>query len=181
MPVASIARPITPPSASISRTRCPFAVPPTAGLHGMCATVSFDSVHRPTRQPSRAAAYAASTPACPAPITMTSKRIRLLPDAEALEDVAQHVLAGPAADDFVETHSRRLQIDQQEFFRHVSRVSCVACRPERSAALVEQRDAASIRNPRRIPESVLADERARDRTAQRLVAHARHSADLATC
>ena len=44
MPVASIARPIKPPSASISRTRCPFAVPPIAGLHGMCATVSIDSV-----------------------------------------------------------------------------------------------------------------------------------------
>ena len=40
MPVASIASPISPPSASISRTRCPFAVPPTAGLQGMCATVA---------------------------------------------------------------------------------------------------------------------------------------------
>src|SRR5207249_10871529 len=35
IPVASIARTINPPSASISRTRCPFAVPPIAGLHGI--------------------------------------------------------------------------------------------------------------------------------------------------
>src|SRR5438034_4547920 len=70
-----MARPIRPPSASISRTRCPFAVPPTAGLHGIWATVSFDNVQSPTLHPSLAAAYAASTPACPAPMTMMSNRI----------------------------------------------------------------------------------------------------------
>src|SRR5258705_3704575 len=146
----------------------------------MCATVSFDSVHRPTRQPSRAAAYAASTPACPAPITMTSKRIRLLPDAEALEDVTQHVLAGPAADDFVEMHSRRLEIDQQEFFRHVRRVSCVARRLEGGTALFEQRDVASIRNRRRVPEPFLPGERACDRTPHRLEALTRPGVELST-
>jgi hypothetical protein len=73
--VASIARPIKPPSASISRTRCPFAVPPIAGLHGISATVSGDSVHNPTRHPSRAADHAASQPAWPAPITITSKSV----------------------------------------------------------------------------------------------------------
>ncbi len=73
MPVASIAVPIKPPSASISRTRWPFAVPPTAGLHGMCATVDSDSVQIATVRPSRAAAHAASAPAWPAPITITSK------------------------------------------------------------------------------------------------------------
>ena len=36
---------------------------PIAGLHGMWATVSADRVQRPTCAPSRAAAYAASTPA----------------------------------------------------------------------------------------------------------------------
>src|SRR5437773_11646471 len=40
----------------------------------MCATVSVDSVQIATRDPSRAAAYAASHPACPAPTTITSKR-----------------------------------------------------------------------------------------------------------
>src|SRR5438477_10838169 len=39
----------------------------------MCATVSGVSVQIATLQPSRAAAYAASHPACPAPITITSK------------------------------------------------------------------------------------------------------------
>src|SRR5471032_1802464 len=39
----------------------------------MCATVSFVSVHSPTCAPRRAAAYAASHPACPAPTTITSK------------------------------------------------------------------------------------------------------------
>src|SRR2546427_7389144 len=70
-----MARPINPPSASISRTRWPFAVPPIAGLHGMWATVSVVSVQSPTCAPSRAAAYAASHPACPAPITITSKEL----------------------------------------------------------------------------------------------------------
>ena len=72
MPVASMARPINPPSASISATRWPLAVPPMAGLQGMCATVSGDSVQMATLRPRRAAAYAASHPACPAPITITS-------------------------------------------------------------------------------------------------------------
>ena len=43
--------PHEPPSASISRTRWPFAVPPIAGLHGISATVSLESVHSPTRAP----------------------------------------------------------------------------------------------------------------------------------
>jgi hypothetical protein len=51
------------------------SVPPTAGLHGMCATVSRVSVQSPTLHPSFAAAHAASTPACPAPITITSNLV----------------------------------------------------------------------------------------------------------
>src|SRR5712691_11825394 len=79
MPVASMARPMSPPSASISRTRWPFAVPPIAGLHGMCATVSVERVQKPTCAPSRAAACAASQPAWPAPITMTSNERLTVP------------------------------------------------------------------------------------------------------
>src|SRR5437868_3236767 len=100
MPVASIARPINPPSASISRTRCPFAVPPTAGLHGMCATVSAESVHSPTCIPSLAAAYAASHPAWPAPITMTSNADVMrdsLADTEPREDVREQIVGRPRA------------------------------------------------------------------------------------
>ncbi len=40
MPVASIARPMAPPRASISRTICPLATPPMAGLQLIWPTVS---------------------------------------------------------------------------------------------------------------------------------------------
>src|SRR5437763_1666120 len=59
MPVASIACPMTPPRASISRTICPLATPPIAGLQLIWATVSQFVVSSPTRQPIRAAAHAA--------------------------------------------------------------------------------------------------------------------------
>src|SRR5258706_2509049 len=145
MPVAWTARPISPPSASISRTRCPFAVPPTAGLQGMCATVACDSVQRPTLQPSRAAACAASTPAWPAPITTTSNRIEpSFPYAEALEDVAQHVFARASADDFIEPEPGGLQIDQQKFFRYVLGIRRVPRGVKRRAALFEQRDVSGV-------------------------------------
>src|SRR5512145_1779584 len=112
-----------PPSASISRTRCPLAVPPMAGLHGMCATVSRDSVQSPTWQPIRAAAYAASTPAWPAPITMTSNRMshaHLFPDAERREDVMQHVVRGAYAHDFVESSACGLQVGEHELLGDVT-------------------------------------------------------------
>src|SRR6185295_10752335 len=106
MPVASIARPIKPPRASISRTRCPLAVPPTAGLHGMWATVSRVRVQIATLHPRRAAAYAASTPACPAPITITSNLFmpgaELFSDTEPLEDMREDIIGGATTDDFVE-------------------------------------------------------------------------------
>ena len=55
-----------------SRTRCPFPVPPMAGLQGMFPTASRFTVKHRVRQPSRALARAASIPAWPAPITATS-------------------------------------------------------------------------------------------------------------
>ena len=73
-PASSIARPICPPSASISRTRWPFARPPIAGLHDMRPTLSQSSVIIAVARPLRAAASAASIPACPAPTTTTSYR-----------------------------------------------------------------------------------------------------------
>jgi hypothetical protein len=72
MPVASMTRAISPPSASISLTRCPLATPPMAGLHDICATVSMLPVRTSVRAPRRAAARPASQPAWPAPITITS-------------------------------------------------------------------------------------------------------------
>jgi len=60
------------PNASISRTICPLATPPMAGLHDICAIVFMFIVTNSTFDPILAAATAASQPACPAPTTMTS-------------------------------------------------------------------------------------------------------------
>ena len=70
--VASVTSPICPPSASTSRTICPLAMPPTAGLQLIWAILFMSIVINTVRAPMRAAALAASHPACPAPITMTS-------------------------------------------------------------------------------------------------------------
>ena len=72
IPARSIARPMSPSSASISRTRCPLARPPIAGLHDISPIVARLCVRSAVRAPSRAAAAAASQPACPPPITTTS-------------------------------------------------------------------------------------------------------------
>src|SRR5690606_24738186 len=64
--------PDIPPRASISRTICPFATPPIAGLQDICAIVFIFMVHNNTLEPIVAAAFAASPPACPAPTTITS-------------------------------------------------------------------------------------------------------------
>ena len=39
---SSATLPISPPIASISLTRCPFPIPPIAGLHDICAIVSLE-------------------------------------------------------------------------------------------------------------------------------------------
>src|SRR6476659_414204 len=48
-------------------------MPPTAGLQDICPIRSRLMVTRAVSRPRRAAAEAASQPACPAPITITSK------------------------------------------------------------------------------------------------------------
>ena len=63
---------ISPPNASISLTRWPFEVPPILGLHGILARVSIFITNIAVFLPSLALASAASHPACPAPITITS-------------------------------------------------------------------------------------------------------------
>src|SRR5829696_6941364 len=73
MPARSIARPMTPSNASISRTRWPLPRPPMAGLHDISPIVSTRWVSSRVRAPSRAAAAAASQPAWPPPTTITSK------------------------------------------------------------------------------------------------------------
>ena len=70
--VASVTMPICPPRASISRTICPLAIPPTAGLQLICAILFMSIVTRQVLAPMLAAAVAASHPAWPAPTTITS-------------------------------------------------------------------------------------------------------------
>src|SRR4029079_11095782 len=109
--------------------------PPTAGLHGMCATVSGPSVQIATLQPRRAAAWAASTPAWPAPMTITSNfgkrtprdstyepvtsgnpgsRHRSFSDTEPLEDMREQIVGRVTADDLCERLLRRLQVRQHD-------------------------------------------------------------------
>ncbi len=71
-----MARAISPPSASISRTRWPLPGPPMLGLQGIWAMRSRFIVSRSVLAPILAAARAASQPACPAPTTITSYSIR---------------------------------------------------------------------------------------------------------
>ncbi len=65
--------PVIPPSASISRTICPLAIPPTAGLQLICAIFPMSMVTSSVAAPIVAAACAASQPAWPAPTTIMSK------------------------------------------------------------------------------------------------------------
>src|SRR5687768_894647 len=57
--------------ASTSRTICPLATPPMAGLQLICAMVPIFMVTNKTDEPKLAAAAAASHPAWPAPTTIT--------------------------------------------------------------------------------------------------------------
>src|SRR6185436_10978559 len=72
MRAMSVARPMMPPSASTSRTTVPLAIPPIAGLHDIWPMVSRFCVSSSVRAPRRAASAAASAPAWPPPMTMTS-------------------------------------------------------------------------------------------------------------
>src|SRR5207248_8178234 len=65
-------RPINPSRASISRTRCPLPSPPMAGLQDISPIVLRLWVSSSVRAPARTAAAAASHPAWPPPITITS-------------------------------------------------------------------------------------------------------------
>src|SRR5258708_1291941 len=84
MPTASVTSPMMPPSASTSRTKCPLAMPPTAGLQDICAIRSVFSVNRAVFSPMRADAMAASQPACPSPTTTTSY-LSLNPDVRIIQ------------------------------------------------------------------------------------------------
>ena len=72
MAVLSVTIPICPPKASISRTICPLAIPPMAGLQLICPILFISIVIKQVLAPMFAEAAAASHPACPPPITSTS-------------------------------------------------------------------------------------------------------------
>ena len=72
MPARSVKIPMTPPRASISRTKWPLPTPPTDGLQGAEAKGTPGKVTRPTVTGKRDAIIAASIPAWPPPITMMS-------------------------------------------------------------------------------------------------------------
>src|SRR5690349_3261609 len=72
MPLASVHLAIRPPKASISRTICPFATPPTAGLQLIWPTESAFIVRRQVFKPRRAAGIAARTAGWPATTTPAS-------------------------------------------------------------------------------------------------------------
>ena len=73
MPDLSATSPITPSSASISLTKWPLPRPPIAGLHDISPIEDLSLVNRAVFTPSLADAAAASQPAWPPPITITSK------------------------------------------------------------------------------------------------------------
>ena len=79
----SVTMPVYPPIASISRTICPLATPPMAGLHDICANLVISIVTSSVRQPILAAAAAASHPACPPPITIMSNSNSILQSGAA--------------------------------------------------------------------------------------------------
>src|SRR3954447_22853062 len=181
-----MALPITPPSASISRTRCPFAVPPTAGLHGMCATVSGPSVQIATLQPRRAAAWAASTPAWPAPMTITSNfgkrtprdstcepatsgnsksRHRSFSDTEPLEDMRQQIVGRVTSDDFCERLLRRLQVRQHELLWRLIERRHTGVVQMRSGS-IEERDMPRIGYRRSVAQRFAAGQTLHDRSTQ---------------
>src|SRR5512140_3146210 len=72
MPPSFVAAAIAPPSASTSLTKCPLPMPPIEGLQDITPSVSMLWVSSNVAQPARALANAASVPAWPPPITMTS-------------------------------------------------------------------------------------------------------------
>ena len=72
MPALSVANAMAPPRASISRTKCDLPIPPIAGLQLIWPKVSILCVNNNVCAPIRAAARAASVPACPPPMTTTS-------------------------------------------------------------------------------------------------------------
>ena len=138
-------------------------------------------MHRPTRAPSRAAAYAASQPAWPAPIDddveATSFTVSLLSDAEPREDVRQHFVRRAPARDLFERRARLLQIGEHELLRQRAAVASAAARARASASRARSSsvDVPDVRDRRRSLAIDLDVERRRAICAAKLVQARRRS------
>src|SRR2546423_15351913 len=134
MPARSVASPISPPRASISLTRLPLARPPMAGLQDMRPMASRCMVTSATEAPPRAQTRAASAPAWPPPMTITSNRWftvprgTLLTDTIFCEDLVEDFVARDRAGEHAESVCGAVQIDEDHLL-----VKVVAERCERVA------------------------------------------------
>src|SRR5258706_7563943 len=167
--------PIPPPSASISRTMCPLAIPPIAGLQDILAVSSSFTVSSAVESPSRAHATAASHPACPAPTTTTSNdsltRVSLLapraamrdvtgrraargsfPDAEAAEDAVEQILSDRPPGDLTDRGQRFAQLQRHDLAGSARRARGAGTAEPVPRALQSVHVAGnSVPPPRRIP------------------------------
>src|SRR5215218_10315462 len=95
-------------------------MPPIAGLQDICPTRSRFSVISPVSAPSRAAADAASQPACPAPITTTlkisSNDIALFANTERCENLRQNILRRRFTRDLSQVLQRVMQRHEHQLF-----------------------------------------------------------------
>src|SRR5436305_1870900 len=147
MPARSVASPISPPRASISLTRFPLARPPIAGLHDMRPMASRSIVTMATRAPPRAQTRAASAPAWPPPMTMTSYELTVaannvprgtsFPDAELREDLVEHLVARDRSGQQSEGVRGAVEIDEHHLL-FVPQVERRERRLERGAALIHR-------------------------------------------
>src|SRR4029079_765673 len=128
----------------------------------------------------RAAAYAASTPACPAPITTTSNviaRSRLLADTEPLEDVLQHVFARVRSHDLAKARTRPMQVREEELLGDSFLLRCCSRSRKVRARMFEQRTVTHVRNRARIAKRLPAPQRRDDRLSQRVETRSRRCRD----
>src|SRR6185295_15927688 len=101
-----------------------------AGLHDICPIRSRFNVTIAVRAPRRAAADAASQPAWPPPITITSKTSSKiisefalhswsrasLPDAKGREDLSENIISSRLTRNLAQVSQRVMQTNQGEFF-----------------------------------------------------------------
>jgi hypothetical protein len=95
--------------------------PTDGGLQLICPIELASRVTSAVHAPMRAAMYAASHPAWPAPITITSNSpseyIRLFPDAKGREDLTEYVFSQSLTGDLSESCEPATQSQQDNLFK----------------------------------------------------------------